>query len=236
MMGDVAAILWKEWRDLVRQRTTRFGLVVLVALFGVVLPLTGGAREARIFPLLLWVFLPFILCIPIIADSFAGERERHTLETLLATRLSETTILAGKVGIAVLYSLGGAAATYALSSIVTMARWGTLPDPLMALVGFLLGLSVALLSTSAGVLVSLRARTVRQAQQVLGFSLMFLILGSQLLAAANVIPGLQAWLLELIAGRDLSPALLLAGGILAVDALLLALCRAAFQREKLLLS
>ncbi len=37
-------------------------------------------------------------------DSFAGERERHTLETLLASRLPDHAILSGKLLVCVLYS------------------------------------------------------------------------------------------------------------------------------------
>ena len=36
-----------------------------------------------------------------IADGIPGERERHTLETLLASRLSDRSILLGKVMAAV---------------------------------------------------------------------------------------------------------------------------------------
>ena len=38
-----------------------------------------------------------------IADSFAGERERHTLETLLASRLSDRAILFGKIAACIAY-------------------------------------------------------------------------------------------------------------------------------------
>src|SRR5258705_13563545 len=49
--------------------------------------------------------LPFMILQSIIVDSFAGERERHTLETLLASRLSDRAILLGKFGAAVPYGL-----------------------------------------------------------------------------------------------------------------------------------
>ena len=39
----------------------------------------------------------------VIADSFAGERERHTLETLLASRLSDHSILFGKIAASMAY-------------------------------------------------------------------------------------------------------------------------------------
>ena len=36
----------------------------------------------------MWMWFSLLLVINVVADSFAGERERHTLETLLASRLS----------------------------------------------------------------------------------------------------------------------------------------------------
>ena len=44
----------------------------------------------------------------LVADSFAGERERHTLETLLASRLPDRAILAGKLLVPVAVAWGAA--------------------------------------------------------------------------------------------------------------------------------
>jgi ABC-2 type transport system permease protein len=41
-----------------------------------------------------------------IAESFAGERERHTLETLLASRLPDRAILFGKLLVSILFAWG----------------------------------------------------------------------------------------------------------------------------------
>lgn len=46
--------------------------------------------------------LPLVLSAIMIAESLAGERERRTLETLLASRLSERAILLRKMSAAVL--------------------------------------------------------------------------------------------------------------------------------------
>ncbi|MCK7485371.1 MAG: ABC transporter permease subunit [Bacillus subtilis] len=47
--------------------------------------------------------MPFLWVSGVVADMFAGERERHTLEALLATRLSDQAILFGKLLAAMTY-------------------------------------------------------------------------------------------------------------------------------------
>ena len=102
MIEDVLAVAWKEWRELVKQRTTRVGGLIMIFVFGISLPLNQKVSNfATPFQALSFAVVPFVLTIPIIADSIAGERERHTLETLLATRLTEADILLGKVGVTV---------------------------------------------------------------------------------------------------------------------------------------
>ena len=53
---------------------------------------------------LVWCWLPIILTANMVTDAFAGERERNTLETLLASRLPDHTILFGKMLASILYS------------------------------------------------------------------------------------------------------------------------------------
>jgi len=53
----------------------------------------------------MWAWVPLFLVMGVIAYSFAGDRERHTLETLLASRLSNRAILLGKIAAAVGYAL-----------------------------------------------------------------------------------------------------------------------------------
>lgn len=239
MMSDVKAVMWKEWRELTLQRTTRIGFLIIVGVFGVILPLAGaGDKAASTFQLFSWGFLPFSLTIPLIADAFAGERERHTLETLLATRLTEADILLGKIGTTVTYALSGVLAANVMQVIVRSARAGAFDAPPIdiTIAGFVLSFAIALLAASAGVLVSLRAKTVRQAGQVLGFSLMGLFFGAQILFEAAAFSNARASLFRFL-GTHSPAAIALAGAgvVLAVDAVLIAAARAAFRRDKLLL-
>jgi ABC-2 type transport system permease protein len=239
MTQDALSVAWKEWRELVRARTTRIGALVLIGVFGVILPLNGRVQDARSpFQLVAWAVIPFALTIPIIADAIAGERERHTLETLLASRLTEADILLGKLGTSVAYAFGGAVVVQVLQTLVWSARAGALvaPPADLALAGTLLALSIALVAASAGVLVSLRAQTVRQAQQVLGFAFAGVYILGVLLFSLDSLASLRTSLFRFLATN--SPAAITfaaAGALLVLAALLLAACRAAFQRQKLLL-
>jgi len=110
MLVDIGNIMWKEWREFLSQcrhlkveYLTTFCGVLLV---GIIPALENGAAWMS-SPLVLvfsgWV--PIFLVSAIIADSFAGERERHTLLPLLATPISDLAILLGKILAAVVYGL-----------------------------------------------------------------------------------------------------------------------------------
>jgi ABC-2 type transport system permease protein len=111
MIADVWTVIWKEWRELLRHREGMrggvFRLWIFVGVFGIFLPLQMG-REWVDSPklLMLWAWVPLFLVPRGVADAFAGERERHTLETLLASRLSDRAILFGKLGAGLSYGFG----------------------------------------------------------------------------------------------------------------------------------
>ena len=243
-MGDVLTVAWKEWRELLQlggsHRGGRFSLVILVGVFGVLLPLQSGAEwvqsPATVF---YWGWVPLMLVGSAVADSFAGERERHTLETLLASRLPDRAILLGKMAAAVAYGWGLVLAMLLLSLITVnlSARsgpWLLFPwrfavgAPLMALLG-------AGLAATAGVLVSLRAQTVRQAAQTLNVGVLLLVfipvLGIQALPEAWQTQ-LGAWALTVGVDGMLWPA---AAVLAALDLALLAATFARFRRARLVL-
>jgi ABC-2 type transport system permease protein len=184
VIGDVLTVAWKEWRELLQLggslRGGRFSLMILLGVFGVFLPLQAGAdwveSPATVF---YWGWVPLMLVGSAVADSFAGERERHTLETLLASRLPDTAILMGKVLAAVSYGWGLVLVMLTLSLVTVnlSARTGpwllfpwrfAVGAPLLALLG-------AGLAATAGVLISLRAPTVRQAAQTLNVGILLLL-------------------------------------------------------------
>src|SRR5678816_1960154 len=102
MMRDLRTVIWKEWREFRDQlfKLKRGGLsaLVIVVLLGLITPLQlGPSWIASPLMLFYWPFLAGSMVSTLIADAVAGERERHTLETLLATRLPDASILLGKM-------------------------------------------------------------------------------------------------------------------------------------------
>jgi ABC-2 type transport system permease protein len=243
MIADILTVAVKELREIftfgdVRGRS-KFSLLIFIVIFGIVIPLQNG-REWVSSPAnaMVWAWMPFLWVSGVVADLFAGERERHTLETLLATRLSDQSILFGKLLAAMAY---GFTLTWVimLASIVTVnvssggggLLFYSAPMTLAALVFSLL---VSGLSASIGVLVSLRAGSARQAQQMMSAGMLVLFLPFMLIRYVPV-----AWLsyLEGIATNTapLQIALYLALVLVIVEAILIALARQLFQRSKLIL-
>jgi ABC-2 type transport system permease protein len=176
-MIDAIAIAWKEWREVFGQRGMRGkqGIALFVVGFGIVLPLENGpAWITSPAVALAWSWVPMFLVTTVIADAFAGERERHTLETLLASRLPDRAILFGKIGAAIGYA-GLMTVVSLLLGLVAVnlanRHGGLLLYSLPILLAMcVMGLLGAVFIAAVGVLISLRAATVRQAQQTLGGS------------------------------------------------------------------
>src|SRR5512135_225677 len=173
MLTDTFIVMTKEWKEMFLskarvgwQRGGLVTLVILAGLFGIFFPWrTGPAWVSSPIVLWLWSWVPFMLISSVVADSFAGERDRHTLETLLATRLPDRAILFGKLGAAVGYGWGFSLVTLVLSLVTVNIAFGR-GQLLMYSGGILLGmvtlsLLVSLLAAGLGVLISLHATSVQ---------------------------------------------------------------------------
>lgn len=243
MIKDTLTIIKKEWREILLQspglRGGRLGLLVFIGVFGIFLPLQSG-REWLSSPanLFIWGWVPFLMVSGVVADSFAGERERHTLETLLASRLSDRSILAGKILAALGYGWGITLVSLLVALLTINIAYGhgelLLFPWKIGLAILLISLLVASLAAGLGVLISLRAATVRQAQQT--FSLAFFALFIPLF----LLPMLpEAWRLRLtqaMAQANVDLIVLAAMLVLLlVDLALFALASARFQRTRLIL-
>ncbi len=237
-MMDVLAVAWKEWTEQFGQRGVRGyqGILLTLLVFGVVLPLQNGPSWIT-SPIVgvAWSWVPMFLVSTVIADAIAGERERHTLETLLASRLSDRAILFGKMSAAVGYA--GAVTTLSLLSgliAVNLAHReaGLLlyaaPVVLVLCLGGMLG---AVFVASVGVLISLRARTVRQAQQTLFGAILVLLLAP--VVALRLLP--TEWKHVTLTGLVTPGQLWIAAGLAcaAVDAGLVAFLIRRFRRTRL---
>jgi ABC-2 type transport system permease protein len=243
-MRDVFTVMWKEWRELLWHggslRGGRLSLVVLLGVFGVLLPYqAGGSWLTSPGTMFYWGWVPLMLVAGAIADSFAGERERHTLETLLASRLPDRAILIGKVAAAVTYGWALVMAMLALSVVtvnVSVSAPGLLVFPRPFAIGApVLALLGAGLAASAGVLVSLRAATVRQAAQTLNVSILLLLLVPVLLSQALPDAARAQWGAWAASVGAEGIIWAVAGVLLVLDATLFAAAMWRFQRARLIL-
>jgi ABC-2 type transport system permease protein len=243
MFRDIWTITQKEWKELLRQRGSLrggfFGILVFLGILGILMPIQFGAEWVQsASQMFIWGLFPFLLVSSVIADSFAGERERHTLETLLASRLSDRAILFGKVVAAISYGWGLSMACMLLGLITVNLVHGKgqllIYSWEIGLGTIVLSLLVASLSSNLGILVSLRASTVRQAQQTFSFAFLLLYIPMMLIP---VLP--QEWqgrLMMLVIDTDFSAILPRAMFILFIlDILLIAVAMARFQRARLIL-
>jgi len=244
MIEDIITMMWKEWREVILNRRGLRGgvanIAVVLFILGVFMPLqVGAAWLTSPVQLLLWSWLPIFISLGMVTDSIAGERERHTLETLLASRLSDQAILFGKIVSVVLYAWLLTVAGIIIGAVtvnIASPADGIQFYPLdHLLVSLLLSLLAAVLIACIGVLVSLRAPTARQAYQRM--SIVLLVGWFLPMAAAQFLPEtLKARFAAFFASLDLASLVMWAIAILVLaDIVLLYVARAAFQRAKLIL-
>jgi ABC-2 type transport system permease protein len=243
VIAEIFTVVWKELKELpytrMNMRGGKAGLLIFVAAFGVILPLQFGAGWLESpMSLVYWSWVPFLLVSGVVADAFAGERERRTLETLLASRLSDRAIYIGKLLSAVVYGFGLTLGCVVLGVItINVVNWrGELlfvPGTVAVWV-IVIPLLVATLSGSLGVLISLRSATVRQAQQT--FSIAFYILFVPMLLLPLLPASVRAALAQFIISLDASSLVgVVALLLLILNAFLIGLGMARFQRARLIL-
>jgi ABC-2 type transport system permease protein len=244
MIQDTGVVLWKELREFFAGGGRGRAVMLITPLvFGVLLPALNKSSDwgTSSTPLVLYgLYLPVIMILSVAADTFAGERERHTLETLLASRLPDQAILYGKLAAIIIFGWGQGVVTSLVALVVvniihpgqgvilySAPVWGGI---------FGLGLVMSALGASAATLVSLRTSTVRQAQQILSVALLVILFGTGIIFGA-LPQALRQQAAAFIA--QLTPQALLvdfALVILVIDVILIAVARALFQRSRLMLT
>jgi ABC-2 type transport system permease protein len=237
-MNDLSTMIWKEWKDFLWSGgySDLLRPLLNIAVLGIILPLSFGQRwiDLDSAPVLIVLFVPFMFVILIISDAIAGERERHTLESLLASRISDRAILWSKVLVAVGYNWVMTLFCLLIGDVVVNFSQGPgqwefyKPMSLFAVVLVLCFLTT-LLAASGGVLISLKSATVRQASQTMLLGL--IILGLAISAVVRLLPP------ALTASLTTPQVVLIIMLVLAVlDALLLVASLLSFQRSRLILS
>jgi ABC-2 type transport system permease protein len=177
---------------------------------------------------LFWI-VPVALTSAVAADSFVGEKERHTLEPLLATPVKDREIFFAKLMTAIIPAvLGTWLGMLAFALLVAISGSPYFPRFVLGDVDWLFSALVvvplmALLSSGVAALISSRVSSYRAAYQLNGLLVLPVIL--------FLIP--QTIVLFLVTWRALY---IVAAGIVLVDVLLVAAALALFDRERLLQS
>jgi ABC-2 type transport system permease protein len=254
-MTDILTVARKELREIVGGGSGRKGLfreLFFVFLFGVFFPLSqSDAWRSGAVPTVFVFMIPLFLAGPYIADTFAGERERKTLETLLATRLPDSSIYLGKI-LAVCTYAWAVTQLIVLASLVALnltgdgvaagvqtSRWFVYPASVWA--GALAGsYASALLISGIGTFISLRSETVRSAHQAMMLPLFVLIFGGSFGLGAlwrALPPETQMSMAQWASGvSPLEGILGIVTVLLVVDVFLLRLGVRRFRRSKLISS
>lgn len=237
-MNDIWTMIWKETKDSVLQGglSALIRPLLLIGVLGIGFPWRFGLQWLALIPIVMGivVYFPFILILSFVGDAIAGERERHTLETLLASRISDSAILLGKIIVTTGYAWSTALLGLLLGLVVANLSKGqgswqfyTHIDLLLEALG--LSLLTSLLGVSGGALISMRSATVRQAQQVLIAATLVLVAGGVVLI--RFLPA------QTISSFSISQIWLIAMAVLALlDAILLGVSLVSFSRSRLMLS
>jgi ABC-2 type transport system permease protein len=135
--------------------------------------------QMGIYIMVLYFFAPFFLIIPVMAssvlgsDSFAGERERKTIEALLATPISDSELLMGKILVsfipAMIVTIASFAAYAIIVDAITIGMFnGMLLLPTTTFLIMILGVAptLALCSIGLTVIISAKVKGFKEAQQI----------------------------------------------------------------------
>jgi ABC-2 type transport system permease protein len=174
----------------------------------------------------LYVLLPLMVSIASACDSFAGEKERKTLEALLYTPTTDGELLLGKLLSAWLPALGIAWGGFLLYVVTAnLAAWPVMgrlwfPTTMWVILAVWVAPAVAGLGVGAMVLISSRAQTFQGAYQLAGLVVLPIILLFVIPLTGALL--FSAWVLALV-------------GLLlwVIDAGLLWFGRRSFRRSKL---
>ena len=174
-MSQVVTVFRKEWLELVGDWRSFRGAVIqgaiVVLLTGVFIPAVSKNGVFTDFSetLIFYLVFPSVIAATAAADAFAGERERRTLETLLATPLSDRAIFGGKVAAAMIFATMVAAISVVCSAVIAVRRgqideMANMLQICVALVGGALG--SAFITSALSVTISMYVLSARSAQQM----------------------------------------------------------------------
>lgn len=175
-------LMWRELRDYLRDWRILFPIFALTLLFPLLMRFVTGYLESsfyerwgaegvttRLLPLMILLvgFVPVSISLVIALEAFVGEKERMSLEPLLATPLSDLQLYLGKTVAAL--TLPIMAGTVGIAFYLLIMPIEARPTPLTLLQVFLLTVGKALVMVSAAVIVSSQTTSVRAANLLASF-------------------------------------------------------------------
>lgn len=177
----------------------------------------------------MFLMLPVFVPIVIAAQAVVGEKERRTIEPLLASPLSSAELLLGKTVAALVPGIAIAWGTFVVFAIlIDVIAWphfgrAILPDPSWLVAVFVVGPLLALFGNGLAVVISSRVNDARLAQQ---------------LAGTAVLPLVGIIVVQMVKGVAFGPGFYLVGAIVIalLDLVLYAMAIRLFDRERLLTS
>ena len=174
----------REVRDTMRDWRLVVPIVLLTIVFPALMQFTANATQRwalrwggaiigeRIMPFLMMIvgFFPISFSLIIALETFAGEKERHSLEPLLATPLTNGELYWGKMMAALIPPLGASyiGLTVYLLGLFLAVRWT--PPPQLLFIVILLTTVEAVVMVSAAVVISSQTTSVRAANILASFN------------------------------------------------------------------
>lgn len=233
------ALVWtvtqREIRDTLRDWRIVVPIILLTLVFPVLLNFVASitlgfvrqykadllGEQAIPFLLLVVGFFPITFSLVIALETFVGEKERNSLEPLLATPLSNTQLYLGKTLAALIPPVLAAYLGFTVYLISLFLNIGYRPPTVLVLQIVLLTTAEALVMVSAAVLISSQTTSVRAANLLASF----VILPAALLVQWEAL--VMFWKRE----NQLWYVLL---GLIVVEAILVRMGIRIFNREELL--
>lgn len=170
--NHIVTVIQKEWRELLKNKAFITYYIYLSVGLGLVIPAFSPIGEYGISDLsLLALLLPAVI-IPstLIADLFAGEKERKTLETLLSAPIAFRDLFWGKILFVFLTSLLISSVIFISTGMVTFAvriifthKWLFPYTQLQLLKTLTLNLGLSITIAALGSYISLMAKQVKSA-------------------------------------------------------------------------
>ena len=208
--SDWRLVATKELADLLgrlgRKPLTR--TIGVVVIFGLLIPLRF--RGAANLPAFFAVFMAFVPARLVAIESFAGERERGTLESLLALPLTDRGLAIGKIVAATLYGAARGwlfvAVWVPAAAVLGAVGWvpaSAVPELGVVAAAVVASLVVALVAAAFGVWQSAAAPSVRAIVESGGLLRLVVIVGVFFVGP---------WLLGLLSPDGIAPTVGLPGG------------------------